>query len=117
MVQEITGFPVPFSSSTAGVLVAAASEPAPVAPSWPPAPACVLPTLDTSAFLLHRAATTVPAPEEKNSSRGGAPATAVTAAAPGADDDPCSVLQELEAMACAPGFVSDYPTLESWGII
>ncbi|XP_062208630.1 calmodulin-binding protein 25-like [Phragmites australis] len=110
MVQEITGFPVPGTSS--GVQAAAASEHASDAPSWPPAPACVLPTLDTSAFLLDPAMT-VPAPEGKSSGGGGASAVA---AALGADEQ-CSVLQELEAMACAPAFMPDFPTLESWGII
>ncbi|KAG2588030.1 calmodulin-binding protein 25-like [Panicum virgatum] len=106
MVQEVTGLParVPAGppSSVAPERTAAAA-----APSWTLAPSFVLPTLDTSAFLLDRAA---PAPEVKSSSRGYAPAaTAPTAAAAG-NDDPLALLVQMEAMI-------DFPTLESWGII
>ncbi|PUZ57192.1 hypothetical protein GQ55_5G409100 [Panicum hallii var. hallii] len=94
MVQEITGLP---ASAPAAPEAAAAA-----APSWTPAPSFVLPTLDTSAFLLlDRAA---PALEDRSSSRGYVPA----ATAAGNDDS--SALLEMEAMI-------DFPTLESWGII
>ncbi|XP_004971544.2 calmodulin-binding protein 25 [Setaria italica] len=47
MVQEITGLPVPGPASSSPAASGAAA-----APSWTPAPAPLLPTLDTSAFLL-----------------------------------------------------------------
>ncbi|CAD6238847.1 unnamed protein product [Miscanthus lutarioriparius] len=121
MVQEITGLPVPGPSS-----FPAASEAATVAaPNWTAAPACVLPTLDTSAFLLDRAAAAaVPAaPEEKSPGGGGHAsstatdaAVAVAAAAAGNDAD-SSALLELEALVCAAAGECGFPTLESWGMI
>ncbi|CAD6231913.1 unnamed protein product [Miscanthus lutarioriparius] len=119
MVQEITGLPVPGPSS-----FPTASEAATVAaPNWTAAPACVLPTLDTSAFLLDRAAAAVPAPEEKNPAGGGQASTttvtdaaAVAAAAAGNDDD-SSALLELEALVCGAAGECGFPTLESWGMI
>ncbi|KAJ1283333.1 hypothetical protein BS78_03G120400 [Paspalum vaginatum] len=124
MVQEITGLPVPGpSSSSACSFPAAASGSAPT--SWTPAPACVLPTLDTSAFLLDRAApATAPAlkPEDRSGTGGGgyAPSAAADggAVAAAGDEDP-SVLLELEAMVRGPAGACGFPTLdlESWGII
>ncbi|XP_066314186.1 calmodulin-binding protein 25-like [Miscanthus floridulus] len=119
MVQEITGLPVPGPSS-----FPAASEAATVAaPNWTAAPACVLPTLDTSAFLLDRAAAAVPSPEEKSPAGGGQASTttvtdaaAVAAAAAGNDDD-SSALLELEALVCGAAGECGFPTLESWGMI
>ncbi|KAG2596883.1 calmodulin-binding protein 25-like [Panicum virgatum] len=110
MVQEITGLPAPVPGPSSAA-APAAPERAVAAFSWTPAPSFVLPTLDTSAFLLlDRAA---PAPEVKSSSRGYAPAatcTAPAAAAAAAGKDDSSALLEMEAMI-------DFPTLESWGII
>ncbi|WVZ71596.1 hypothetical protein U9M48_020166 [Paspalum notatum var. saurae] len=121
MVQEITGLPVPGPSSCSSFPAAASASSdagAGVAPSsWTPAPACVLPTLDTSAFLLERVApATVPAPEDKSTGGGGYASSAVAAA--GEDEDP-SVLLELEALVRAPAGAIGFPTLdlESWGII
>ncbi|CAO2184918.1 unnamed protein product [Urochloa humidicola] len=104
MVQEITGLPVPggpASSSPAASVAAAA------APSWTPvpAPSFVLPTLDTSAFLLDSATAAVP--EAKCSS-----GSASTATAAAAGDRDSSALLEMEAMIDFP-----FPTLESWGFI
>nr|CAB3472867.1 unnamed protein product [Digitaria exilis] len=107
LVQETTGLPIPavatLSSSSS---FPAAAEPA----AWTPAPAYVLPTLDTSAFLLDPA--TAPAPEDK-SSIGPASATTAPAATVAAADD-SSLLLEMDAMIDFP-----FPTLdlESWGII
>ncbi|XP_066308728.1 calmodulin-binding protein 25-like [Miscanthus floridulus] len=115
VVQEITGLPVPAASEAATV----------AAPNWTAAPACVLPTLDTSAFLLDRAAAAaVPAaPEEKSPGGGGHAsstatdaAVAVAAAAAGNDAD-SSALPELEALVCAAAGECGFPTLESWGMI
>ncbi|RLN24561.1 calmodulin-binding protein 25 [Panicum miliaceum] len=105
MVQEVTGLPAPVPGPSSAAAPAAPEVSAAAAPSWTPAPSFVLPTLDTSAFLLlDRAA---PAPEGKSSS-GYAPVATAPAAAAGADDS--SALLEMEAMI-------DFPTLESWGII
>ncbi|KAL6626373.1 hypothetical protein ACP70R_030099 [Stipagrostis hirtigluma subsp. patula] len=55
MVQEITGLAVVRSTSISSITAPAPA--AATAPSWTPPPqACALPTLDTSAFLLDRAA-------------------------------------------------------------
>ncbi|CAO2203220.1 unnamed protein product [Urochloa humidicola] len=109
MVQEITGLPVPGPavSSPAASEAAAAAAPA---PSWTPvpAPAFVLPTLDTSAFLLDSATAAQEVPEAKCSS-GSAPAAA---AAKAAGDHDSSAMLEMEAMIDFP-----FPTLESWGFI
>jgi hypothetical protein len=129
MVQEITGLPVPVSvpgrpssSSSSSSFPSAASEAA--VPNWTtPAPACVLPTLDTSAFLLDRAA--VPAaPEDKIPGGGNASSTATDAAVAVAaaagnndDDDDSAALLELEALVSAAAGECGFPTLESWGII
>ncbi|KAF8661918.1 hypothetical protein HU200_056884 [Digitaria exilis] len=106
LVQKITGLPIPavgtLPSSSSSFPVAA--EPT----AWTPAPAYVLPTLDTSAFLLDPA--TTPAPEDKSSS-GPASATTAPAATVAAVDD-SSLMLEMDAMIDFP-----FPTLESWGII
>jgi hypothetical protein len=117
MVQEVTGFPVVASS---GVRLHAAAR------SWSPTPppaACILPTLDTSAFLFDRAVSAAPArghdDDGKSSSGGASPAVTTVAAVEKEDGGDSSVFLELEAMACAPpAFLSDdFPTLESWPII
>jgi hypothetical protein len=116
MVQEVTGFPVVASS---GVRLHAAA-----ARSWSPTPppaACVLPTLDTSAFLFDRAVVAAPArghDDGKSSSGGASPAVTATAVEK-EDDGDSSVFLELEAMACTPPafLADDFPTLESWAII
>ncbi|CAL4976820.1 unnamed protein product [Urochloa decumbens] len=106
MVQEITGLPVPGPAAASTPSWTPVPVPVPV-PA--PAPAFVLPTLDTSAFLLD-GATAAPAtvPEAKCSS-GSAPAAAAVAAA---GDHDSSALLEMEAMIDFP-----FPTLESWGFI
>jgi hypothetical protein len=103
MVQEITGLPVPVPvpGSASSPPAASGAATAAGAPRWTPAP--VLPTLDTSAFLLD-GATAVP---EYKCSSGSAPAAAASA---GDHDYSSSLLLEMEAMI-------DFPTLESWGII
>ncbi|CAO2192911.1 unnamed protein product [Urochloa humidicola] len=108
MVQEITGLPVPGPASSSP----AASVAAAAAPSWTPvpAPAFVLPTLDTSAFLLDSATAAPAVPEAKCSS--GSASTATAAAAAAAGDRDSSALLEMEAMMDFP-----FPTLESWGFI
>ncbi|KAK3159866.1 hypothetical protein QOZ80_1BG0052070 [Eleusine coracana subsp. coracana] len=123
MVQEVTGFPV--ASSGLRLQEAAALQPSASAvepASWTTTtPACALPTLDTSAFLLDReVATPARVAEDKSSSGGASPSMAVTAPAAVVveDDRDSSMFQELEAIACAPAFLADdFPTLESWGII
>jgi hypothetical protein len=121
MVQEITGLPVPVPGPSSSSFPAAASE---AAPNWTtPAPACVLPTLDTSAFLLDRAAAVPAAPEEKSPAGGGHASSTATdaaiavAAAAAGDDDGSSALLELEALVCAAAGECGFPTLESWGMI
>ncbi|GJN06310.1 hypothetical protein PR202_ga24027 [Eleusine coracana subsp. coracana] len=118
MVQEVTGFPVACLHEAAALQPASSTEPT----SWTtPPPACMLPTLDTSAFLLDReVATPARVAEDKTSSESASPSMAVTAPAAVVveDDRDSSVFQELEAIACAPAFLADdFPTLESWGII
>ncbi|KAG8052605.1 hypothetical protein GUJ93_ZPchr0001g29495 [Zizania palustris] len=107
MVQEITGYPV------SGADAAAPSSSTP-APRFASAPACVLPTLDTSAFLLDSAAPQQQPERPKNKPTFVSPTMVTFLVA----DEASSLLQELEAMVNAPpAIASAFPTLESWGMI
>lgn len=117
MVQEITGLPVPGPSSSP--FPAAGSE-ADATLRWMPVP--VLPTLDTSAFLLDRAAAVpaaAPEPEHPSPTSGEYACTATDAVASTGDDHDQSMLLELEALVGAPAGACSFPTLdlESWGIV
>ncbi|CAO2162168.1 unnamed protein product [Urochloa humidicola] len=110
MVQEITGLPVAGGHASSFPAASVSTAATAASPTWTPAPApaFVLPTLDTSAFLLD-SATAAPAavPEAKCSSGS---ASIATAAAAGDRDS--SALLEMEAMIDFP-----FPTLESWGFM
>uniref|UniRef100_A0A0D9UZN6 VQ domain-containing protein n=1 Tax=Leersia perrieri TaxID=77586 RepID=A0A0D9UZN6_9ORYZ len=114
MVQEITGFP-----AVPGAAVYASSTPAPhhtTSASATTALACVLPTLDTSAFLLDRASPP-PEPKRKTTTTAVSPATAMASTSPAPEHEASSsmlMLQELEEMMSSS---AAYPTLESWGMI
>lgn len=117
MVQEITGFPVP-GAHTAYPSASASSAPA--APHAAAALACVLPTLDTSAFLLDRASPPPPPPQPQPGRKNDKTPTTTMASTPpqppaAADEAAASslLLQELEELIGA----SAFPTLESWGMI
>ena len=106
MVQEITGFGVPGAAEHASATADAPRRPDPLA--------FVLPTLDTSAcFLLDQA----PPQQRWEDDKSGGAATGKAAAVAGADESSLLLMQELEAMMSAPGAVSAFPTLESWGMI
>ncbi|KAL5228161.1 hypothetical protein ABZP36_016426 [Zizania latifolia] len=110
MVQEVTGYPV---SGADAAFAAAASSSTP-APRFASAPACVLPTLDTSAFLLDSASPQQQPERPKNKPTFVSPTMAAFSVA----DEASSLLQELEAMVSAPpAIASAFPTLESWGMI
>ncbi|KAG8045217.1 hypothetical protein GUJ93_ZPchr0008g13246 [Zizania palustris] len=106
MVQEITGYPVPGADAGTAFAAASSSTTAP----WPSAaPACVLPTLDTSAFLLDSASP--PPPQPKYNPTVISPTMAAFPAAVAVADEASSLLQELEAMysRCADSYVLPCP--------
>lgn len=109
MVQEITGFPVP------GAHTAYPSASASSAPHAAAALACVLPTLDTSAFLLDRASPPPPPPQPQPGRKNDKTPTTTMASTPPQPPAAASslLLQELEELIGA----SAFPTLESWGMI
>lgn len=113
MVQEITGLPAPGPSSSSSPAAAVA------APSWTPAaPACVLPTLDTSAFFLLDRAAAAPAPVDRSPGARAWTATHTHAAvAAGADGSDSAALLELEALVRAIEGECGFPALESSGLI
>nr|ACL54799.1 unknown [Zea mays] len=113
MVQEITGLPAPGPSSSSSPAAAVA------APSWTPAaPACVLPTLDTSAFFLLDRAAAAPAPVDRSPGARAWTATHTHAAvAAGAGGSDSAALLELEALVRAIEGECGFPALESSGLI